>query len=111
MKPLIEMVKGRVKLVKVENDALWYATDCGFEFPVPFWDTKGATFLPEDKASILMRWIRLERDRVETKAAEVARMRELWESDEANFQPSPEQVQWSQRMAEVEEFVSKGKLG
>jgi hypothetical protein len=37
---------------------LWYSTDCGFEFPVPIDDVGDATFLAQDKAILLMRYIR-----------------------------------------------------
>ena len=37
---------------------LWYATEDGFLFPVPIEDVGNATFLSEDKALIMMRYIR-----------------------------------------------------
>jgi hypothetical protein len=37
---------------------LWYKTECGFEFPVPIDDTGDGVFLNEDKAMMLMRYIR-----------------------------------------------------
>jgi hypothetical protein len=37
---------------------LWYATECGFEFPVPVAEAGTATFLAEDKAILFMRYIR-----------------------------------------------------
>lgn len=37
---------------------LWYATDCGFEFPVPINDTGDADFLATDRAMLFMRYIR-----------------------------------------------------
>jgi hypothetical protein len=37
---------------------LWYATECGFEFPVPISEAGTATFLAEDKAILFMRYIR-----------------------------------------------------
>lgn len=37
---------------------LWYATECGFEFPVPISEAGTATFLAEDRAILLMRYIR-----------------------------------------------------
>jgi len=49
MNKLIDMVKGKVRFVFAKDDALWYVTDCGFEFPVSYAETSGATFLPEDQ--------------------------------------------------------------
>ncbi len=37
---------------------LWYATECGFEFPVPVSEAGTATFLAEDRAILFMRYIR-----------------------------------------------------
>jgi len=37
---------------------LWYATEDGFEFPIPVEDTRGGVFRGEEKALHLMRWIR-----------------------------------------------------
>jgi hypothetical protein len=37
---------------------LWYATECGFEFPVPISEAGTATFLAKDKAILFMRYIR-----------------------------------------------------
>ncbi len=37
---------------------LWYATECGFEFPVPISEAGTATFLVEDRAILFMRYIR-----------------------------------------------------
>lgn len=51
-------VTGRVKFARCADQALWYKTDDGWEFPVPLDDTKGATFLAEEKAIFFMRWIR-----------------------------------------------------
>ena len=55
-----EMVTGdkKVKFLFYKDNELWYQTENGFEFPVPIDDTAGATFLPEDKALVFMRWIR-----------------------------------------------------
>ena len=43
---------------------LWYKTEIlgsggvWFEFPIPSADMQGATFMPEDKSVLFMRWIR-----------------------------------------------------
>jgi hypothetical protein len=61
MMSIKEMVANgrKVKFVRYKNGELWYATECGFEFPVPTSDTgTEATFLAEDKAMLFMRHIR-----------------------------------------------------
>lgn len=62
------MVKDKkVTFVRFENEELIYKTECGFEFPVPLADTKGAIFKANDKAMMFMRWIRKEIKTIETK--------------------------------------------
>lgn len=60
MRTLKEIVSGdnQVKFVCFKDSELWYVTDCGFDFPVPIEDAKGATFNASDRAMIFMRWIR-----------------------------------------------------
>lgn len=60
MNSIKEMVNNdkRVTFVRFKEGNLWYRTECGFEFPVPVEDTGTATFLPEDKALLFMRYIR-----------------------------------------------------
>jgi hypothetical protein len=55
-----EMVEKNQKVrFRFYRDAqLWYATECGFEFPVPISEAGTATFLAEDKAILFMRYIR-----------------------------------------------------
>jgi hypothetical protein len=56
---IIEMVKDKkVTFVCFKENELIYVTECGFEFPISIEEAKGATFLPEDKATLFMRWIR-----------------------------------------------------
>lgn len=60
---LKERVRGRVKFVFFRDNALFYACDDGWEFPVPVSDTGNTqgdcpTFLAEDKGIVFMRWIR-----------------------------------------------------
>ena len=53
------MVKNKkVRFSFYRDKELWYITEDGFEFPVPLEDIGNATFLAEDKAIFLMRWIR-----------------------------------------------------
>lgn len=55
-----DMVKDgkKVRFVFYRKGALWYTTECGFEFPVPIEDTGDAEFSGEDKAMLFMRYIR-----------------------------------------------------
>ena len=60
MTSIKEMVKDgkTVSFVRFKGSELWYATECGFEFPVPVADVGDATFLASDKAMLFMRYIR-----------------------------------------------------
>lgn len=60
MNSIKDMVKDSKKVVftRFKEGELWYRTEYGFEFPVPVEDTGTATFLPEDKAMLFMRYIR-----------------------------------------------------
>jgi len=60
MRTLKEMVKDnqKVRFRFYRDGQLWYATECGFEFPVPISDAGTATFFAEDKAILFMRYIR-----------------------------------------------------
>ena len=55
-----EMVrdKKKVTFTHYKSNELWYATECGFRFPVPISDCGEAKFLAEDKAMLFMRYIR-----------------------------------------------------
>ena len=56
---LKELIKGkRVRFRFYRDGELWYATDDGFEFPVPIHDTGTGIFNAEDSAITYMRWIR-----------------------------------------------------
>ena len=48
----------KVHFIFYRQGELWYKTECGFEFPVPINDAGTATFIPEDKAMLFMRYIR-----------------------------------------------------
>ena len=54
------MVSGgrKVRFRSYREGDLWYATECGFVFPVPLEDIGGAEMLAEDKAILFMRYIR-----------------------------------------------------
>lgn len=60
-----DRVCGVVKFVRLADSELWYACEDGFEFPIPLEDTKGATFLAEDKGMLFMRWITRHMDMLE----------------------------------------------
>ena len=48
----------RARFVFYRDRTLWYQTDNGFEFPVPLDDVGGATFNADEKAILMMRYIR-----------------------------------------------------
>jgi hypothetical protein len=60
MRTLKEMVnnKQKVRFRYYRDGELWYATECGFEFPVPISDTGTGIFPVEEKAILFMRWLR-----------------------------------------------------
>lgn len=60
MKTLKEMVaKGKVvNFMYYRAGNLWYVTEDNFAFPVPISDIGDATFHPQDKAILFMRYIR-----------------------------------------------------
>jgi hypothetical protein len=57
-----DMVSGdkKVHFKYYRKGNLYYATESGFIFPVPVEDCGDATFLPEDRAMLFMRYIRKE---------------------------------------------------
>jgi len=56
---LKELIKGKkVRFRYYRDGELWYATEDGFEFPVPIGDTGTGIFHAEDGAIQFMRWIR-----------------------------------------------------
>lgn len=48
----------KVRFQFYRDGQLWYATECGFEFPVPLCEAGTATFLAEDRAILFMRYLR-----------------------------------------------------
>jgi hypothetical protein len=68
-----EMVKGnkQVTLEFARKGELWYKTECGFMFPVPFDDMGDGTFNKQDKAMMLMRYIRKQLEAVNKETKEV----------------------------------------
>ncbi len=72
MSKITDMVRDnkKARFTHYRDGELWYETECGFRFPVPISDAKGAAFVAEDKAIYLMRWIRLELERRSHEGAE-----------------------------------------
>lgn len=63
MNSIKDMVKDgkKARITHYKLGELWYETECGFKFPVPVHLTEEvgeATFKAEDKAIMLMRYIR-----------------------------------------------------
>jgi len=60
MRTPVEMVKHgqKVQFTHYRQQQLWYATECGFAFPVPIDEAGDAAFLAEDKALLFLRYIR-----------------------------------------------------
>ena len=52
----------QVRFLRYRDRELWYATECGFEFPVPLQEVGNATMLASDKAIFFMRYIRKHAD-------------------------------------------------
>jgi hypothetical protein len=48
----------KARFVYYKLNELWYETETGFRFPVPIADTGDGTFQAEEKALLLMRYIR-----------------------------------------------------
>jgi len=67
MRTLKEMVNNnqKVRFQYYRDRELWYATECGFEFPVPIDDTGTGVFMVQDRAILFMRWIRKHREVIE----------------------------------------------
>lgn len=62
-----DIVKGQqAHFVFYRDRSLFYETDSGFQFPVPIDDAGSATFNQEEKAILLMRYIRKHLERVES---------------------------------------------
>lgn len=61
----------KVHFLYYHDSNLWYATESGFEFPVPIEDIGTATFMNEDKAMLFMRYIRKHLDLIASATAEV----------------------------------------
>lgn len=48
----------KAKFIFYKMNELWYETETGFKFPVPINDTGDGVFNSEEKALLLMRYIR-----------------------------------------------------
>ena len=70
MTSIKEIVKGKnARFVFFRDKSLFYETDDGFQFPVPIEDAGSATFNAEEKAILLMRYIRKHLVRMEAARA------------------------------------------
>ena len=59
MNNIKDLVKGQTAhFVFYRDRSLFYATDNGFQFPVPIDDAGSATFNADEKAILLMRYMR-----------------------------------------------------
>lgn len=68
------IVKGKTaRFVFFRDRALFYETEDGFQFPVPVEDAGSATFNAEEKAILLMRYIRKHLAATEAARAEQGR--------------------------------------
>lgn len=59
---------------------LWYATECGFAFPVPISDVGEATFPAKDRAMLYMRYVRKEIDRLKAEQEMIEQARQEHEN-------------------------------
>ncbi len=50
----------KARFIHYKQGELWYETECGFKFAVPIEDIGDGVFLAEDKALIMMRYIRMQ---------------------------------------------------
>jgi hypothetical protein len=60
----------KVRFAFFRGRELWYRHEDGFEFPVPIDDVGDAVFLAEDKAILLMRYIRMHSEAIAAAKAE-----------------------------------------
>jgi hypothetical protein len=67
MRSIKDMVKDKqtVTFTFYKDYKLWYATECGFEFPVPISEIGTAICQKTDRAMLFMRWIKRHRDFLE----------------------------------------------
>lgn len=62
----------KVKFTRFFDGQLWYACEDGFEFPVPVSEAGTATFYPEDRAMLFMRYVRKHMDSIEKAKSELS---------------------------------------
>ena len=69
-----ELVKNQnAHFVFYRDESLFYETDNGFQFSIPIADAGSATFNSEEKAILLMRYIRKHIERTDSARDEQAR--------------------------------------
>jgi hypothetical protein len=72
------MVEGGklVNFIHFQGGSLWYATECGFEFPVSLDEVGETTYPAQDKALLFMRFIRKHIQMIQASLGEVSRDQE-----------------------------------
>lgn len=70
-----------VQFLHFEDGKLVYATECGFEFPVPVEDAGTGRFLSKDKAMLFMRYIRKHITRLTEEAQLLEQLKEKHAND------------------------------
>lgn len=65
-----------VRFTHYVKGELWYATECGFAFPVPITDVGEATFPATDRAMLYMRYVRKEIDRLKAEQEMIEQARQ-----------------------------------
>lgn len=61
----------KAKFTHYKQGEMWYVTEDGFEFPVPINDTGDGVFHRQEKAMLLMRYIRKHLENIEKGKQEV----------------------------------------
>jgi hypothetical protein len=74
MRSIPEMVRHQqvARFTHYRDQQLWYVTECGFAFPVPISDIGEATFQAEEKAVLLLRYLRPQHKLIMQARAEAA---------------------------------------
>lgn len=60
-----------VRFTRFQAGQLWYATECGFEFPVAIEEIGQSTYPAQDKAALFMRFIRKHIEFIQSSLASV----------------------------------------
>lgn len=60
----------QVRFTRFQSGQLWYATECGFEFPVALEDVGETPYPAQDKAMLFLRFIRKHVQMIQASLAE-----------------------------------------